>query len=189
MKYYGVTQSHCGHEYRWIFTKEEIERNIGEFEDDEYLDVHYPMGGSNSSATHFLPLENDEQVFAFMTGEAEGPDLEDPMLVDIAEYLMTVDTDCGSCTQEFLEKFGLNKKDLEQFDDCYSHRIESERMIAEMLQYEENLPSLASYKAIDRDNPFYGESSDMRYSELCEMYEEFTLKKEEWDKEKEERDI
>ena len=71
MKYYGVTQSHCGHEYRWIFTKEEIESNIGEFEDDAYIAVLYPMGGSNSSATHFLPLENDKQIFAFLTGEAD----------------------------------------------------------------------------------------------------------------------
>ena len=111
------------------------------------------------------------------------------MLVDIAEYLMTVDTDCDSCTQEFLEKFGLNREDLTQYDDCYSHRSESERMIAEMLQYEENLPELSNYYAIDRDNPFYGESRDVRYSELCEMYKEFLQKKERFNKEIEELEI
>lgn len=165
--YYGVSQSFHGHEYRWIFTKEEIERNIGAFEDNDYRDIGYPIGGSNSSATYFLPLENDEQILAFMTGEAEGPDLEDPMLVDIAEYIMTVDTDCGSCTQEFFEKFGLKREDLEQFDDCYSHRFNSEKILEELIRsgmYDDK---------IDRNSPFYGFSADMRYSELCDMYEEY----------------
>lgn len=184
MKYYGVTQSHCGHEYRWIYDEETIKNHIGEIYTNEYENIYFPMGGSNSSATYIIALKNDEEARVFLTSKRE-PDLQDPTLVDIAEYLMTVDTDCGSCTQEFLEKFGLNRKDLEQFDDCYNHRSESERMIAEMLQYEENLPYLASYQAIDRDNPFYGESRDIRYSELCAMYEEFLQKKEKFNKEKE----
>ena len=104
--------------------------------------------------------------------DALGPDLEDPTLVDIAEYLLTVDVDCGSCTQEFLDKFGFTMKELEQYDDIYHHRANAERMIAEILSSESELRD-----AIDSESPFYGESSDMRYSELCEIYDEYLRQK------------
>lgn len=188
MKYYGVTQSHCGHEYRWIYEEETIKNHIGEIYTNECEDIRWPIGGSNSSATYIIALKNDEEARTFLTSKRE-PDLQDPTLVDIAEYLVSVEPEPDCCTKEFMDKFGLTGKDLEQYDDCYSHRSESERMIAEMLQYEENLPELASYHAIDRDNPFYGESRDVRYSELCAMYEEFLQKKERFNKEIKELEI
>lgn len=191
-KYYGVSQSFHGHEYRWVFTEEEIISQIGEDvwsditqgedyyglpKESPYLeDVGFPIGGSNSSATLIETLSNDDEIKVFLTRPADGPDIDDPMLVDIAEYLLTVDVDCGACTQEFLDKFGFTMKDLEQLDDCYQHKSESERMIAELLSstdaYENGIDGV-----IDRDNPFYGFSSDMRYSELCDIYEEYLQKK------------
>lgn len=187
-KYYGVSQSFHGHEYRWIFTKEEIISQIGEDvwnnitqgedyyglpKESPYLeDVGFPVGGSNSSATLIETLSNDDEVKEFLTRPADGPDVDDPMLVDIAEYLMTVDVDCASCTQEFLDKFGFTMKELEQLDDRFHHGSESERMIAELLSSGNEYDGI-----IDRDSPFYGFSSDMRFSELCEIYEKFLQEK------------
>lgn len=187
MKYYGVIQSHCGHEYRWIYDEDTLTKNIGEIHAGESEDIHFPMGGSNSSSTLIVELKSDEDARAFLTCLGDGPDMEDPTLVDIAEYLVSVEPESDCCTKSFMDKFGFNLNDLIQYDDCYNHRSKSEQMIAEMLQYEDNLLELSNYRVIDRDNPFYGESSDMRYSELCSMYEEFTFKKEEWDKEEMER--
>lgn len=186
-KYYGVSQSRYGHEYRWIFTEEEMISQIGKElfdnlsntygsleKENWWVDILFPMGGSNSSATEITYLKDDEAIKAFLTAPALGPDLEDPMLIDIAEYLLTIDVDCGSCTQQFLDKFGLNMRDLEQDDDQYNHRKESERMIAELLSSGNTYDDV-----IDRDNPFYGDSSDLRFNELCDIYEEYLKTKEE----------
>lgn len=182
-KYYGVSQFHCGHEYRWIYTKESIESEIGEIPAEESVDILWPMGGSNSSATFFTEIKDEEDAIGFLRSEADGPDLEDPELVDIAEYLLTVETGDGSCTEDILDKYKISKSDLTQYDDIYEHRIKSENMIAEMLQFEEKLPELTNYREIDRENPFYGTSSDMRFSELRDMYNEFKIKVNEWTRE------
>lgn len=182
--YYGITQSHCGHEYRWIFTKEKVMLQLGEefFQEliEDYgpiggdirntwdIDVEFPIGGSNSSATYFQLLNNDEEAKYFLCKPALGPDVEDPTLVDIAEYLLTVDTNYDSCTQEFIDKFGLNLSDLEQYDDEDHHREKAEQMIATLLSTDQ------FDDIIDRENPFYGFSSDLRFSTLCDMYEVYT---------------
>lgn len=179
-KYYGVSQSHCGHEYRWIYTKESVELEIGEIPTEESVDILWPMGGSNSSATFFTKIEDEEAAIKFLKSKADGPDLEDPELVDIAEYLLTVEIGDGSCTEDILNKYKISKSDLTQYDDIYEHRLKSESMIAEMLQFEEKLPELTNYKEIDRENPFYGESGDIRFSELCDMYDEFKNVVKDW---------
>lgn len=176
MNYYGVSQSCHGHEYRWIFDEQTLINNgvdFSTFEDGEYVDILYPIGGSNSSATCFQKLADDEEIESFLKGEADGPDVSDPMLVDIAEYLLTVDTDYDSCTQEFLDKFNLKKEDLSQYDDYYHHRSESERMIAEIATDKDLIDN-----EIDFDDPFYGRSREMRYSELCDLYDQFVAAKE-----------
>ena len=156
--YYGVEQSHCGHEYRFVFEKEEVERIVDHIALGEYTDYFWPMGGSNSSATCITELNGREEIKAFLTAPNEGPDVEDPMLVDLAEYILTIDTEEG-CAQKFLDKFGLTAKELEQYDSRYD---ECESMIAELKDLTDE---------IDFENPFYGDSREMRYSELCDLYE------------------
>lgn len=156
--YYGVEQSHCGHEYRFIFTKEEVENSLDHIAVGEYSDYFWPMGGSNSSATRIIELDGDEEIKTFLLSPCEGPDVEDPMLVDLAEYILSIDTDEG-CAAEFLDRFGLTANELEQHDSRYDECAE---MIAELKGLTDE---------IDYDNPFYGDSKDMRYSELCNLYE------------------
>ena len=191
-KYYGVVQSHCGHEYRWIYEELAVKHAVDMYEnipENETLDIRWPMGGSNSSATVFYPIETDEDARSFLTAPGEGPDLEDPMLVDLAEYLVTVEADEG-CTGEFLERLGLSAEALTQYDDEFGRCENSARMIAKMARYESFLHRLGmefeDCEGVDFDNPFYGDSREMRYSELCELYESFLAKKDDWDKETEE---
>lgn len=175
-KYYGVSQSTYGHEYRFIFTKEAIESAIGSFPENESTDCFFPFGGSNCSATTFEPIENDKDAKTFLLRPAKGPDMEDPTLIDIAEYLLTIYTDSDSNTQEFLDRLRLDAKDLEQYDDEFNHLAKSEKMIAELLDSGTDFDDV-----IDRENPFYGFSSNLRFSTLCDIYDEYV--KEELEKE------
>lgn len=165
-KYYGVSQLNHGHEYRWIFEKEELEEWIEQFPENETVDVDFPFGGSNSSATLFEPLETNEEIKEFLWRKAEGPDLDDPMLIDIAEYYLTVDTGFGSCTQKFLDKFKLEEEDLVQTDDMYSHMYKSQKMLEELIKSNK-------YNSIIDKEPYYGFSSNLRYSELCDLYYDY----------------
>lgn len=182
-RYYGVSQFHCGHEYRWIYSQAVVEAEVGEVVPGECVDILWPMGGSNSSATCIVEINNDKEALSFLKAEAGGPDLEDPTLVDIAEYLLTIETGDKSCTANFLDYYHINKSELTQYDDMYEHRFKSESMIAEMLQYEEKLSELKNYKTLDKENPFYGDSRDVRFSELCSMYDEFSSKVKDWEDE------
>ena len=184
MKYYGVTQSEYGHEYRWIYDEETLKEKFGEIWTDSCEDVGWPIGGSNSSATSIVLLENGEDAREFLTSPGKGPDLEDPTLVDIAEYMVSVVPEPDCCTNKFSKKFRLSLIDLVQYDDCYHRREKCEQMISEMLQYKDKLSELSSYEEIDESDPFYGKSKDLRYSILCKMYDEFLLKRAEWDIEK-----
>nr|WP_297765848.1 hypothetical protein [uncultured Butyrivibrio sp.] len=161
---YGVSQYNHGHEYRWIFDRDTLKK---ELETSDIMgmsgeDISFPIGGSNSSSTWFAELNTLSSVQAFLTGEAEGPDLEDPTLVDIAEYLLTVDTDFGSCTKFFLDKLCLNQEKLTQYDDDEHHRECAKAMIDKLKK--------AGYTEFDYDDPFYGRDGNMRYSELCSLY-------------------
>lgn len=163
---YGVMQLNHGHEYRWLFTEDEVSAqfqayNIVPFEGEVEL---WPIGGSNSGVATLTELENDEAIKCFLTDPGEGPDVEDPMLVDIAEYLVTVDTGYGACTQEYLDKFGFQAEHLTQRDDKYHRFAQCEKMIATLKS--------VGYEDFDYERPFYGENRDMRYSELCSLYEQ-----------------
>ena len=149
---YYVSQSHCGHEYIWIFDEEglktcdefELIKNEIDKDGNAWLDILWPMGGSNSSATYIKRLSSEEDAKNCILSEADGPDSDDPMLIDIAEYLRTVETDCGSVTQRILDKYGLKAKDLTQTDPRYDELIG------------------LGIKPED----FYGANSDCSYSEL-----------------------
>ena len=190
-KYYGVVQSHYGHEYRWIFKEETVRQVLGSEAEPESgaLDIRWPMGGSNSSATLFYPIETDEDARAFLTAPGNGPDLEDPTLVDLAEYLVTVETDEG-CAEEFLDRLRLSAEALTQYDDAFGRRESCEQMADELCRYRDFLHRLGTEfencEEIDFNDLFYGDSKDMRYSDLCDLYERFLSRKDDWDKEAEE---
>ena len=151
---YGVSQYYHGSEKVWIFDekgllqrfspemidiiKEEIKKS-GTFCED----IHWPIGGSNSSATFIERLDSMEDARKFLVERCDGPDLEDPMLIDLAEYYRSVEVDEGSITQDILDYFNLKAEDLERTDD----RIEE-------------LLSLGYTNA-----DFYGDKRNVRYSE------------------------
>ena len=169
-KYFGVTQFNHGHEYRWIYTDKVLIKNIyhsgilPEYPTVDCIDCGFPIGGSNSSATWIQPLEYEE-VKDFLTAAGEGPDFEDPELVDLGEYMLTVedkDVYYGSVTSKFIEEFGLNPRKLEQFDDDQHRKAGVEFMAGQLKK--------AGYKEFDYSNPFYGKNRNMRFSELCDLY-------------------
>jgi len=165
---YGVMQTHYGHEYRWLFTGEEIQRQMSARGrqltlDDETWVSFWPFGGSNSSEAVITRLDSDDKIKNFLTERADS-ELDDPTLCDIAEFYVTVDVEDGSCTQEYLDKFGLTLKELEQTDDKFDRRQNSEKMISDL--------KACGYEDFDYEKPFYGNNSDMRYSELCSLWEQ-----------------
>lgn len=181
-KFYGVTQFDYGHEYRWIFEEDVIKNNLGadfHLEDEMWKDVMFPMGGSQVSATSFELLETHTDAYAFLTKEGEGPDLEDPTLIDLAEYMVTVETDLESSTEIFLKQFNLTREDLMQVNK-YAAFVDSVNKIKEMEEYRFNIETI---NVIDFDNPFYGDSKYITYSELLDIYEEFLEEKDTIDKE------
>lgn len=98
----------------------------------------------------------------FLTKPAEGPDSEDPELIDIGEYYLTVEVDYGSCTKEWLKKLDLKASDLEQSDDCFGRTAEVERMA----------------QVMGISDPFYDEEyCNMQYSEFVKRYEGFKKEK------------
>ena len=165
---YGVMQTHYGHEYRWLFTGEEIQRQMSArgrqltLEDETWVSF-WPFGGSNSSDAVITRLDSDDKIKNFLTERADS-ELDDPTLCDIAEFYVTVDVEDGSCTQEYLDKFGLTLKELEQTDDKFDRRQNSEKMISDL--------KACGYEDFDYEKPFYGDNSDMRYSELCSLWEQ-----------------
>lgn len=163
---YGVLQSHYGQDVRYLFTEEQI---IAESQRTGINDLlerakagesvsYWPIGGSNSGDAVFTPLDSDEVILAYLK-ENLGVDLEDPMLVDLAEYCNYVDTDEG-CAQEYLDKFGLSASELKVGDSKYDEAV---RMIADL--------KTAGYEDFNYDNPFYGNNREMRFSELCAIHE------------------
>ena len=164
---YGVTQLDHGHEHRWLFTEDEVAIQLQEQDIvliDDQVDL-WPIGGSNSEPSYLKELWSDEDIKEFLTAPGEGPNSDDPMLVDIAEYYVTVDTDEGSCTQEYLDKFGFDAEKLTQYDDKYQRRSECDKMIAALKEI--------NFEDLDYTSPYYGSSRDMQYSTLCAAYESF----------------
>lgn len=179
-KWYGVEQSSHGHVYRMIFAEDEIRRDAYDGEpvpDDDCIDDGWPLYGSNSSATWITLLHTIEEIRDFLDGEP-GCEFEDPMLVDIAEFLYSVDAELGA-TRYWLDKFGINDAGIfSKEDDAEGHYEESKRMIdalkpiAEMAAGDPD-PKWNKLRRIDFKNPWYGDSCEMRFSELQDIYETF----------------
>ena len=164
MKYYGVSQSKHGHEYRWIFAAKTVHDRLGR-EPERWEDSFFPLGGSNASATIFTPIEDDIEVVRFLL-EPGIIDYEDPKLVDIGEYILTLgsDDELDDCTQEFLDKYGIcDEAIINRYEDGLRHREKTLFMVSGLKQ--------AGYGNFDLKNPFYGRNRDMRFSSLEELYE------------------
>lgn len=171
-KLFGVTQSHYGHEYRWIFEENALNEQVKEcgydepIQDGDWLDIYFPIGGSNSSAAYFEELKTDADIRKFLTAPGY-TDSDDPSLVDCGEYALTIDTDddyYGAVTSKYVKKLGLTPEELEQDDDAYG----SCKTIEQIANYFAKI----GYDEFDYDDPFYGDDSDMTVSELIELYHE-----------------
>ena len=166
MNYYAVTQFLHGAEKKWIYEEDVISQKMYDGKtppEEDCADLLWPIGGSNSSATFIKKMESEQAIYDFLTAPGEGPDLEDPELVDLAEYYCCVD-DCygdNDCTDKFMEKFGLKYEDLYTYDDRVE---EAKKMIAALKEI--------GYTDFDYDDPFYGDNRDWRfYEDLTETYE------------------
>ena len=169
-KIYGVEQSNHGHLYRWIFTEEGLLKwNVEPFH-NEVEDILFPIGGSNSSATYMVKLDTEEQVKEFLLSDYD-TDYDDPMLVDIAEGIITIDTDDdyhGSITSEYVKLFDIPEDKLTIENSLIFH---TQMLIDEIKKHDVDKCS-----GIDYNNPFYGDSSDMRLSELEEIHDKLVSK-------------
>lgn len=161
MSYYLVFQTHYGADYKWIFDEETISKEVygGGLVPNEDYASYWPIGGSNCSDSRIIKANNEDEIRQFLMAPPYGPDSEDPMLIDLSEYYSTLDCDYGSCTEEFLDKFGITKR----YSGAKDFEV-AEQMISALQK--------AGYADFDYDNPFCGENRDMRYSELCDLYEE-----------------
>lgn len=167
---YGLEQSNHGHLYRWIFTKESLLEQGVEPHDGDWRDMLFPIGGSNSSATYITKLNTEEDVKSFLLAGYH-TDYDDPMLVDIAEGIFTIDTDddyYGAVTSKYVEFFGISEDELTKDNSLFA---EAQRLIDAIKELDKDRCS-----GIDYDSPFYGESRDMRLSELEDILDEFKNK-------------
>lgn len=171
-KYWCLEQSECGHIYRFVYTETELKEAMEEYclddkiydnlQDKDVEDIGFPEGGSNSSATYFVECPTEEDVVAFLKSDVE-VDYDDPPLIALMEGMMTIVTDMGDMGsgKYFVEKYQLDE------EPRYDPRLEdSKNMINKLKEL--------GYEDFDFENPFYGKNRDMRYSELSEIFEEYT---------------
>ena len=161
--YIGAIQASHGHDYLFLFTMEEVKKKFEENEIElDYIpksenengacyDILWPMGGSNSSATTLYYLEGKKAAKDFLTRGCWGPDSEDPMLIDLAEYVWSIETDEGHA-KEILDEYGINPEDYTQYD--------------------ERVKELEEKYGLTTDDLYSDKWSDVRYSEVEEMIEE-----------------
>lgn len=164
-RYYGFIQSNHGADHVFVFTKDQLQELFDYYGGDmdelptdpgETTEIDgFPIGGSNSSASIVTLLETKEDVLSYLQEPALGPDLEDPMLVDMAEYYFGIDDGNWGCGN------GLAKKMLEDagFD---VQKVEEKAM--QGMESETNFAK--SVLGIDRkdfyDDPYYS----MRMSDI-----------------------
>ena len=174
---YGVEQSCHGHNYRWIFDKQTLLNqgiDLPNTKGGICEDILFPIGGSNSSATWIVELDSDNAIKDFLLSDYY-TEFEDPMLIDIAEGSNTISCEDGSITGYYIKKLAIPEEKLTR-DNGYLAEVQD--MICFLKEKDANCD-------LDYENPFYGNSRDMRLSALRDLYNEYT--KSELDKQ-EERD-
>lgn len=163
---YGVEQSCHGHNYRWIFDKQTLINEgvpVPNIKCGICEDIGFPIGGSNSSATWIVALNNDDEIKDFLLSDYY-TEYEDPTLVDIAEGINTISCEDGSITEYYVKKYEIPEEQLTR-DNGY---------LAEVTDIIRFLKEKSADCDLDYENPFYGNSKDVRLSTLhgwCDAYE------------------
>ena len=127
-KYYGFIQSSHGADHVFVFTEDQLQELFDYYGED--MDVlptdpeetaeldGFPMGGSNSGTAVISLLETKDDVLSYLQQEALGPDLEDPYLVDMAEYYWGIDDGgygCGNgLAARMLREAGFDVAEVEK---------------------------------------------------------------------------
>lgn len=161
-KIYGVEQSCHGHNHRWIFDEKTLKAqgiDLSKVKDDIYEDIGFPIGGSNSSATYIIEMDSIDKIKGFLLSEY-CTDLEDPMLVDIAEGICTIEVGDDSITRQYMEMLQIPENLMTRENGYFA---EAKNMI-------QDLQKQGVECKLDFENPFYGTSKDMRLSELRELH-------------------
>lgn len=185
MTWYGVEQSKYGHCHQWIFDEETISREMYDGEpviDGDCMDVSWPLAGSNSCSTSIVKMESPKEIEDFLLGTSMC-EYDDPSLCDIAEYYKTVECDHESWTQFWLNKLNLTRKMCEQCDDAEEHFSRAKEMIDVLENVKDRHQNDSDQKwddlyKVDYDNPWYGQSYDLRFSELQDLYRKYCVKEE-----------
>ena len=165
---YGVEQSIHGHNYRFIYTGTDLRGCInlpiiikGH---DFYEDIHFPFGGDNCSSTRVTTLESLDDVKDFLLAGYK-TDYDDPQLIDIAEGVCTIDVSLSnpSITDKFVRLLHIPQNEL----------TKDNALLAPAKQMIQELQDADTDYEIDFNNPFYGTSKDMRFSDLTALYEAY----------------
>lgn len=165
---YGVEQSVHGHNYRFIYTGTDLRSCINlpplTKNDKFYEDIGFPFGSNNCSSTHIVKLESLEEAKDFLLADYK-TDYEDPRLIDIAEGICTIDASLSnrSVTNKFVTLLQIPQNELTKYN----------ALLAPAKQMIQELQNADTDYEIDFNNPFYGTSKDMRFSDLTALYEAY----------------
>lgn len=183
--YYGLSQYCHGAEHRFIYDEDTLKELLKEEKCEEILevmkekddvfdfeaeDIGFPIR-NHSSATWFYKIKTLEDADLFLSMACE-TEYEDPELIDVAEYYMSIETketnygNEENSTDYILELLGKTPQDYNT--DKLPEVEEIEKQIELLKQ--------AGYKDFDYERPFYGENKSMRVSELHDLVEEQTKK-------------
>lgn len=129
-----------------------------------YEDISFPFGGSNCSSTHLVKLESLNEVKDFLLADYK-TDYNDPCLIDIAEGVCTIDTslDNSSITNKVVILLHIPQNEL----------TKDNVLLAPAKQMLQELKDADTDYEIDFNNPFYGTSRNMRFSDLTALYEAY----------------
>lgn len=178
--WYGVEQSKYGHCCQWIFDENTVSKEMydgGEVVDGDCMDVSWPLTGSNACSTSIVKLDSPKEIEDFLLGTSMC-EYEDPSLCDIAEYYKTVEIDHDSSTKFWLNRLNITQKMCEQCDDSEEHFSRAKSMIdaLETLKdsvFKDNDSKWDDLYKIDYDDPWYGQSRDVKFSELQDLHQKY----------------
>ena len=157
-KFYGVIQGHCGHDYLYLFTEQQIKKEFHknnlpkEFlpvsnNETVHLNLGWPNNGRYSSDTELVFLEGENKALEFLQQDAYGPRTKNPTLIDIAEYVWCIDTTIG-CAAKILKKNELDPEDYTQYDERFDEILD--RYNLQPLDFYEDYADLP-YSDLDKE--------------------------------------
>lgn len=171
---YGLQQSRHGHAYRFIYDGETLRQfdiALPAIGDDYSEDIGFPINSRNfGGPTHITKLESLDEVKDFLFADYE-TDYEDPRLIDIAEGACTIVTD--NFISDLLVKQLPHIPKNELTKDNAFELTKDNALLAPAKQMIQELQNADTDYEIDFNNPFYGTSKDMRFSDLTALYEAY----------------